>query len=208
MAISMPVAGRLYNRVGPVVLIQIGLLLAGLSFWQFSCLTLAAGPWDIFMPQFLQGIGVGMIFVPVTTVALSTIEKSRITSATGLYNFFRQTAGSVGITAVASLLTRGENKYRAILVENVTDYRNATHDWLQSTTAIFGTQDSSAVQEKVLKLLDLEMTRQASLLAYNHVYFLLACLFFFALPIALLLRLKGPAGKTCVPESSAATEIT
>lgn len=209
MAISMPLAGRLYNKVGPVLLIQGGLFLAGYSFWQLSCLTLAAGPWDIFLPQFLQGIGVGMIFVPVTTAALSSIEKQRITSATGLYNFFRQTAGSIGIAAVASQLTRGGNKYRTILVENVTDYNHTTQAWMQSASTVLGSPENSfAVQEKVLKLLDVEVARQATLLAYNHVYFLLACLFFCSIPVALLLRMKGPVREDAIVESATQTEIS
>lgn len=209
MALCMPIAGRLYNKVGPIFLIQGGLLLAGFSFWQLSRLTLAAGPWDIFWPQFLQGIGVGMCFVSVTTAALATIEKPKMTSATGLYNFFRQTTGSIGIAGVASQLARGENKYRAILAENVTDYSNATHDWMQSVSAIFGPQESSAaIQERVLKLMEVEMTKQASIMAYNHVYFLIAGLFFFAIPIAFLLHAKGPFRKTAVVESTAQTDIT
>lgn len=209
MAISMPLAGRLYNKVGPVLLIQGGLFLAGFSFWQLSCLTLAAGTWDIFIPQFLQGMGVGMIFVPVTTAALSTIEKHRITSATGLYNFFRQTAGSIGIAAVASQLARGENKYRAILVENVTNYNNTTREWMLSASAALGSSENSfAVQEKVLRLMDAEVARQTSLIAYNHVYFLLACLFFCAIPVALLLRIKGATKETAIVESSTQPEIS
>ena len=70
----MPLGGRLYNRFGPRVLIGTGLAVNAISFYEFSCLSLDMGYWDIFFPQFIQGIGFGLIFVSLSTAALHPLK--------------------------------------------------------------------------------------------------------------------------------------
>ena len=120
MALAMPLGGRLYRRTGPQIAVAIGLFVNAVSFYLFSRLSLDVGYWDIFFPQFLQGIGFGFIFVALSTAVLSTIEKPLLTAASGLYNVIRQVFASVGIALAATFLTRGEIRYRAILTEHVT----------------------------------------------------------------------------------------
>ena len=190
MALTMPIAGRMYNSVGPKRLVGFGFFIAALSFWQLSRLSVAIGYWDIFFPQTLQGIGFGMVFVALSTVSLSTISKQDMTSATGLYNFFRQIAGSVGIAVAASLLTRGGSHYRTLLMEGISDYRDKTHAWTETLSRILNQQgiEPSVVHQKTLGLLDKVITQQAAMLSFNHVHFLIACIFFAVIPFVFLLR--------------------
>ncbi len=202
MALVLPIAGRMYNTVGPKALVSVGFFIAGLSFWQLSRLSVDAGYWDIFAPQFLQGIGIAMVFVSLSTAALSKINKPDMTAATGLYNFFRQTAGSIGIAIVASQLTRGGSHYRALLTESISDYRDATHAWLQPMTESLirrGT-DPFLASEKALGYLDKAVMQQAMTLSFNHVYFLIAGLFFAAIPFVFLLRVNGVASGARIGE--------
>jgi DHA2 family multidrug resistance protein len=195
MALVMPIAGRMYNTVGPKTLVSIGFFIAGFAFWQLSRLSMDAGYWDVFIPQVLQGIGIAMVFVSLSTAALSRISKPDMTAATGLYNFFRQSLGSIGIAIAASQLTRGGSHYRALLTESISDFRDATHAWRQLMTQSLihrGTEPSLA-SEQALGYLDRAVTQQATMLSYNHVYFLIACLFFAAIPFVFLLRVKGVA---------------
>ena len=190
MMIVMPIAGRLYNRLGPRWLVGIALVISILSFWQLSRLSLDVGYWDLFVPQFLQGAGVGLVFVAVSTAALSTIERPQMTAASGLYNVIRQVLGSVGISVAASQLTRSENGYRALLVEHVTGYRNVADGWIHALSgAMLGRgADTATAYERALGLLDGNVMRQAAMLAYNHMFFLVACLFMAMLPLVFLLR--------------------
>ncbi|MBN1614211.1 MAG: DHA2 family efflux MFS transporter permease subunit [Deltaproteobacteria bacterium] len=190
MALAMPVVGWLYNAIGPKRLVGFGFFIIALSFWQLSRLALGVGYWDIFFPQTLQGVGFGMVFVALSTACLSTISKPDMTAATGLYNFFRQITGSIGIAVSASLLTRGGNHYRALLVEGITDYRDRTHAWMQTITGILNHQgiEPSTVHQKTLGLLDKVITQQATMLSFNHVHFLIACIFIAVIPFVFLLR--------------------
>ena len=185
MAIVLPIAGRLYNKLGPRILIGSGLFLNAISFYQLSVLSLDIGFWDIFLPQFLQGIGFGMIFVSLSTAALSTIEKHLLTAAAGLYNVVRMVFGSVGIALAATILTRGENFNRARLMEHITIFGDNAMHTLQSLTQYFYARgmDMADARNKAMKVVEEIVMRQASMLSFNHVFFLIAVLFILSIPL-------------------------
>jgi MFS transporter, DHA2 family, multidrug resistance protein len=190
MAIAMPVGGKLYNRLGPRVLIGSGLVVTALSFYQLSRLSLSIGYLDVLFPQLLQGAGFGMIFVALSTAALSTVEKHTLTAAAGLYNVVRQVFGSIGIAVAASQLTKSMTIYHAHLAEHVTDYGNAASDWLQSVLGGMQGQgvDPATARQMALTLLDGELSRQAGMIAYNHMFLLVTVLFIISMPFIFLLK--------------------
>ena len=190
MAVMMPVAGRLYNRLGPKVLISLGLIMTAFSFWQLSTMSLDVGFWDLFIPQSLQGAGFGMVFVALTTAALATIKKSEMTAASGLYNVVRQVFGSVGIAATATELTRGEQIFRANLVGDITPYSANTSNFVHAMTGAMARQGGgpAIARYKALNIVNGQLQRQASMLSYNHVFWLVMVLFVFSIPLVLLLR--------------------
>src|SRR5208337_1646677 len=190
MAVSMPLGARMYRRSGPQFLIALGLFVNAVSFYVLSRLTLDVGYWDIFFPQFLQCIGFGFIFVSLSTAVLSTIEKQLMTAASGLYNVIRQVFASIGIALAATLLTRGEIRYRAILTEHVTSYSDATTDALRQLLSylFFRGANASGTDMEAFGLLEGMVGRQAAMLAYNHVFFLIALVFLLLVPLALLIK--------------------
>jgi MFS transporter, DHA2 family, multidrug resistance protein len=190
MALIMPVAGRMYNRLGPRVLIGAGLIVTAISFWQLSTMSLQVGFWELFVPNMLQGGGFGLIFVALSTAVLSSIEKPRMTAATGLYNVVRQVFGSVGIAIAATILTRGEQTYRAGLVKNLTVFNPGVTNWLKSMTGVTARSGSGLYESHrmALKFLDGQLMRQAGMLSYNNVFLLVTALFVLAVPLVFLLR--------------------
>ncbi len=190
MAVIMPIGGLLYNRLGPRVLVGTGLAVSAFSFWDLAHLTTDTGIWDILLPQVWQGVGFGMLFVALSTAALSTIPKPRMTAASGLYNVVRQVMGSVGIALAANELGRGVSRYHDALAEHVTMYSPATQQWLNAVTAgmMRAGADAYTATQRALRLLDFDVTRQATALAYNHVLLLVAVLFAISLPLVLLIR--------------------
>jgi DHA2 family multidrug resistance protein len=190
MAFSMALGGKFYNKLGPRVMIGGGILISALSFYQLSLLSLSIGFIDVFIPQVLQGIGFGVIFVALSTATLSTIEKPKLTAAAGLYNVVRQVFGSIGIALAASQLSRAVTGYHAALSENVTLSRTPTTEWVQSVTA--GMQSSGAdpetARQMALTLLDGEVFRQAGMMAYNYMYLLVTSLFIISFPLIFFLK--------------------
>jgi MFS transporter, DHA2 family, multidrug resistance protein len=195
MVVLMPIGGLLYNRVGARALVGSGLLVSIFSFWQLSHLTTDMGFWDIFFPQLWQGVGFSLVFVALSTAALGRIPKPKLTAATGLYNVVRQVCGSIGVAVAATLLARDTFRYHAVLGEHVSAMDETTRQWLSQVTA--GMMQSGAdrftAARRALELLDLNVTRQAAVLAYNHVFLLITILFALGAPLVLLLR-RGKAG--------------
>jgi DHA2 family multidrug resistance protein len=190
MAVVMPIGGMLYNRLGPRVLVGTGLAISAFSFWDLAHLTSETGIWDILLPQVWQGVGFSLLFVALSTAALATIEKPKMTAASGLYNVVRQVMGSVGIALSATELTRGQAIYHDRLAEHVTIYGAATQSWLHAVTAGMMRRGADALtaSQQALRILDLGVMRQAAVLAYNHVLLLVAALFLVSCPLVLLVR--------------------
>jgi MFS transporter, DHA2 family, multidrug resistance protein len=193
MAVLMPISGRFYNRLGPRKLVGAGLLVSAFGFWDLSRLTTQVGYWDLFFPQVWQGVGFSLIFVALSTAALASIENPKMTAASGLYNVVRQVMGSMGVALSAAALSRGTGQYRSVLAEHVTAYDTVSSDWMARVTA--GMQaagiDAATATQRALQLLNLQILRQAAVLAYNHIFMLVAVLFLLSTPLVLLLSSRG-----------------
>jgi DHA2 family multidrug resistance protein len=190
MAVVMPLSGYLYNRIGPRALVAAGLAVSAWSFYQLSHLTLQTSAASILVPQIWQGVGFGLIFVALSTAALATIPRRDVTAAAGLYNVVRQVFGSVGVALAATELQTGTRRYHAILSWQVTGYSEATKRWLDAARSGFArvSADSVEAARRALAALDQSVLGQATVMAYNHAFLLVAVLFLAAVPLAFLLR--------------------
>lgn len=196
MGVLMPIAGRFYNRLGARKLVGLGLLVSAYGFWDISRLTLDVGYWDLFFPQLWQGVGFSLIFVALSTAALASIDRPKITAATGLYNVVRQVFGSIGISLAAAELSRGTRQYGSVLSEHVTQYDPVTRGWLANVAAGMQAQgaDAFTAARRALALLDGQIVRQAAVLAYSHIFMIIAALFAISIPLVLLLS-ESKGGK-------------
>lgn len=188
MAIMMPIGGKLFNKLGPKVLVSFGLVLVSISFFQFSNLNLDASFWDIFWPQFLQGSGFGFIFVSVSTSALITIEKSNLTFATGIYNVFRLITGSVGVALAATFIDRGTNSYYSILAQNVSVFSRNSLEYIARLEQLLGMPFKMPPDARVNEILHNTVIQQATMLSYNHLYSLIMFVFILSIPLAFFLK--------------------
>jgi DHA2 family multidrug resistance protein len=193
-AVVGPIGGRLYNRLGPRLMVAIGLLLNAYGFWAFSHLTSQVGAWDIFWPQVWQGAGMGLLFVAIATAALATIPRPRMTAATGLYNVVRQVSASIGIAIAATQIDWGTHRFHALLAEHVTIYAEGTRRMLSGITAalVQAGADPGTAALRAVAILNRRVTQQAAVLAYNHIFQLVALLFVLSVPLVFLLTARPP----------------
>ncbi len=201
MAVMMPLAGRLYNRIGPRLLIAGGLALSALSFLQFSRFSIEIGFLDLAAPQVLQGFGFGMIFVSLSTAALMTIEKAKMNAATGLYNVVRQVFGSIGIAIAASQLSHGQALFRSVIGDHLSAYSDATmqtYGVLRRGMQGAGS-DPFTAQAQALRILDASASRQAAMMAYNRIFFMVVILFVASIPLVMLLRNQSHIAEAAEP---------
>ena len=130
--IGMPVIGFLIAKLDSRRLVAGGLIAGGLTLLWLGHLNLNAGYWDIFWPQFFQGLGLSMVFVPLTTISMDPIPRERMGNATSLFNLMRNLGGSIGIAATATMLARRSQSTAAILANNVNAYNPAARSMLSA----------------------------------------------------------------------------
>jgi len=202
-AISMAVVGRLTNRIDPRLLITSGALIFAWAAWQLAHITGESGQSDFFWPLIWRGIGLGLMFVPVTTITLAELSAAELGQGTGLYNFFRQLGGSFGIAVIATLVARYTSQFRAILGEHigVTDPASLARLSMLTRGMIAKGADPARAHEQALRLLEGQLMGQASVIAYSRIYMLAMVLILCLIPLLLLVRTtRGAAGAHAVME--------
>ena len=195
-AISMFIVGRLTNRVDPRILITIGALIFATAAWQLSLITGESGSGDFFWPLIYRGVGLGLMFVPLTTITLAELSSSELAQGTGLYNFFRQLGGSFGIAGIATLLSRYTAQYHAVLAEHITSIDATSARRVKALTQGMMSQGADAwtARARAYRLLEAQVMGQASVIAYSRVYVLSAVIILAIIPLLVLVRKTRGAG--------------
>jgi DHA2 family multidrug resistance protein len=178
--ITMMVAPRLMKLVETRWLILAGLLIAGMTLWLFTGFSLDTTQWTIVWTSILQGIGLGLLFVPISTAAFVTLPGHLRTGGTAILTLVRNIGSSVGISMVIANLTSTTTYMHARLAENVTPFNQAlqmpdVHRLLDLTT------DAGRA------LMDQIVTQQAMLLAYLNDYKLLMYLTLAVIPLIFII---------------------
>src|SRR5438552_2489288 len=196
-AFTMAVMGRTAGKFDGRWSIVAGVGLFALSMWKHAHFTTDSGMPDFFWPLIFRGVGLGLIFVPLTNLALADLPMSKIPNGTGLFNLMLQLGGSVGIALSATLVQRFQAIHRADLIAYVTPYAEAARERLaliQGRLAAVGTPPG-LVEAKALKILDLQVTKQAMMLSFEQLFLLFAAVFVLSLPLLLLMhKSKGMPG--------------
>jgi DHA2 family multidrug resistance protein len=197
--IAMPIIGTVLFKVGPRKLLVAGLLLGSFTLFWLGRLNLAAGYWDIFWPQFLQGIGMGLLFVPLTTITMDAIAKERMGYATSLFNLMRNIGGSMGIAAATTFLARNQQTLTTRLGSHVSLYDADVQARLEGLRQALMRAGADAVTaaERARAILAGMVARQAAMLAFAQVFRLLGVVFLLSVPLIFLMRpphARGGAG--------------
>jgi MFS transporter, DHA2 family, multidrug resistance protein len=173
---AMVILGRLMGRVDTRTLIAAGFAMTAISLWMMSGFYLQMTADRIVWSGVLQGIGTGFVFVPLSTVTFATLAPKFRNEGTAVFSLVRNIGSSVGISAVVALLTRNTQVLHARLGEHVTPFG----DGLDAGTIPVTPADLAAVNA--------EVTRQASMMAYNNDFHLMLLLTLCAIPLVMLLR--------------------
>jgi DHA2 family multidrug resistance protein len=188
--IAMPVVGMIMTKFDPRKMLMLGMVVCGITLFQISRLNLNAGFWDFCWPQFFMGLSLGLIFVPLTTISMAPIRKENMGNATSLFNLVRNLGGSIGISAVSTMQTRFQQRNINQLGAHVTPYNTSARNMMNSLQGTFvsrGSDIATAAHQARAAMFGL-VERQASMLAYNSIFLILAGLFLLMLPFIFLMR--------------------
>ena len=185
--ISMILVGRLVQRFDARYLVVAGLLLTA---WSLHDMTQFSPQMDdslIIWSGVVQGLGLGLVFVPLSTVTFATLDPRYRTDATALFSLVRNIGSSIGISIVTVLLTRNTQINHAELAAPLTPFN-------QNLTAL--SPAAAQGNPSALAQLDALVNQQALMISYVDDFKLMMLVTLAAVPLALLLRKPGgmPAG--------------
>ena len=180
--VSMQLSSVLVRAgLDPRKMVMTGFLLAMLSFWQMSGWSLEVSSTYVFISGFIQGIGMGLCFIPLNTVAFATLPPALRTEGSSLLNLCRSLGASVGIAVTTALLARNLQQSHSDLSAHVT----ASVTDLVDFSAIDRFQQLGTT---AMSMVDAQVNRQAAMVAYIDNFYLMMWLSLAAIPLALLLR--------------------
>ncbi len=186
----MPLTGLMTGKFDPRKLLSVGLVVGGGTLIFLGTLNLSAGYWDIFWPQLIQGAGMALLFVPLTTVTMDSISRERMGNATSLFNLMRNIGGSVGIATTGTLLSRHTQATTNMLGANVNIYSPAAQATFARVRAGFiasGSDPTTATNRAMAAMFGM-VQRQASMVSFVSIFQLLGFLFIALLPLLLLMK--------------------
>ncbi|MCX8476699.1 MAG: DHA2 family efflux MFS transporter permease subunit [Sphingomonas sp.] len=196
VVLTMAISAQLVQRgFDPRWLVGTGFLIAAFSLWEMTHWSLEMGSTPIILSGFVQGLGMGMIFMPLQGMAFATLPPQYRTEGSSLMNLTRNIGASVGISLVTTMLARSIQTSHAALAPNISAQ---TLDGLDP----YFLQALGGIGQAAYAMADAEINRQAMMIGYLNDFWGMAIVTALSVPLVLFLRRpKGPAEK---PDPSAA----
>jgi DHA2 family multidrug resistance protein len=186
--IAMMIVGRVINRVDPRGLVILGLLLTAFALDEMSGFTPDVSQGTLVRTGIVQGFGLGFIFVPLSTITFATLPPEFRIQGTALFSLVRNIGSSIGISIVISLLARNGQIVHADLAAQITPFNDALQLGTASRIWNMATVAGRAA-------LNGEITRQATIIAFNDDFKLMMIVALTALPLVVMLRRTKPQGR-------------
>ena len=193
--IAMPLVGVLLAKGDPRKFLATGITVGALTLYQLARLDLSAGYWDFFWPQFIQGMSLALMFVPLTTVSMARIPREQMGNATSIFNLLRNLGGSIGIAGVTTMLERVGQTHMTTLNSHITPYSVEAQGMLEGlrrTLEVHGVPAATAAKQAYAMLYGM-VARQATMLSFIQVFRVLATVFLLLLPLLLIMK-RPPKG--------------
>ncbi|MCL2760917.1 MAG: DHA2 family efflux MFS transporter permease subunit [Desulfuromonadales bacterium] len=188
--VAMPFVGAALQKYDSRKLIFCGISIASLSMFLMQKVSLDAAYFDFAWPRIILGLGLAMTFVPLTTTAFAEIPNEEMANATGMYNLLRNMGGSVGIAISSTMVTRNTQFYQTQLVAHANDYNPVFHKTLQALkqAMIIRGIDPVTAENKALGMIYGNIQKQAAMLSYNRIFWIVGVSFIVIMPLLLLLK--------------------
>jgi MFS transporter, DHA2 family, multidrug resistance protein len=191
--ITMLIVGRLIGKVDLRLMLFLGFTITAVSLWQMAHYSFDISEGDVIWPGVIQGVGMGLVFVPLSAATFATLNPEMRAQGTALFSLVRNIGSSIGISLVQTLLVRNTVIAHASMVERVT---SANPAW--NNPAMARAYDTSTASGAAF--LDGMVTQQAAMIAYIDDFWLMLFLTLAVTPLLLLIR---PPGRNKAPAPDA-----
>src|SRR4051812_10592825 len=187
---SMLIAGRLTGKIDARLLVGIGVVLMGVSLYMMTGFAIDQPSRLVIVSGVVQGLGLGLIFVPLQTLAFETLATRFRTTGAALLNLSRNIGGSVGISVVSTQLVRMTQAAHADMAQHINQHTLATISSTQIETAI------PTAGPLALAIINGEITRQALFIAYLDDFKLMMWVTVVILPLLFFMKRGNKADET------------
>lgn len=192
--IMMPFIGKMIQRGVPqAYMVAVGFFIFfSFTFWMHNIITPDTSADEMFWPLILRGVGLGLLFVPITTLALSSLSGRQIGEGAAFTGMMRQLGGSFGIAIITTFIARFNQEHRVNLISYLdkTDFKvQQTVQGIQQSFMAKGFSFNESLA-KAYKLLEYKVMLQSTVLTYMNVFMYLGILFLLCIPFILLIK-KG-----------------
>lgn len=191
--IMMPFIGKMLKKGIPAQFMATGgLFLFFVFLMMLSNSTLLSGTSDFFWPLIIRGIGLSLLFVPLTTLAIQDLQGKEIGQGTGLNNMGRQLGGSFGIAALTTFIHVRQGTHRNNLLTNINEYSTAFVERLNALTNGFISKGYTYLDAKAAALKAIEGTviKQTMLLTYLDAYWIVGVIMLCCIPLLYFQKFK------------------
>ena len=179
--LTMLIVGRLIGKVDLRLMLFAGFTITALSLWQMAHYSLELSQGEIIWPGVIQGIGMGLVFVPLSAATFATLSPEMRAQGTALFSLVRNIGSSIGISLVQTLLVRNSVIAHAALTERITYANPAWHNPAVARAYDLSTLGGAA-------FLDGSVAQQAAMIAYIDDFWLMLFLTVGVMPLLLLIR--------------------
>jgi DHA2 family multidrug resistance protein len=189
----MPFIGMFLKKGIPAqFMATIGMFLFFVFCDMLSKSTLSSGTDQFFLPLVIRGIGMALLFVPLTTLAMQDLKGAEIGQGSGLNNMMRQLGGSFGIAALTTLIHTRQGFHRSNLLTNVNEYNPAFTERLNGFIHNFMAKGASYLDAKVMAMKAIEgsVIKQTLLLTYSDAYWVAGMVLLCSIPLLYLQKFK------------------
>lgn len=197
-AFMMPLIGRLLSKgIKPQILVAIGMLIFFIySFWGFKILTPDTGEEAFTWMLIARGVGMGLLFIPITGLSLSTLKGQQIGQGAAFTGMMRQLGGSFGIALITTFMAHQNSVHRNDLVSHVQVHDAAVQQRLQGMKNMFIAKGKAPdeAEKSAYKAMDGMVMKQAAVQSYMDVFLFIGLMFLACIPFVLMVRAKTNKG--------------
>lgn len=187
---SLVIAGRLTSKINPKWILASGIIISAYSTHLMSKFNLYADFITVAWPRVVLGLGMGFLFIPLTTLTMSGIKKEDMGNATAIYNLLRNLGGSFGVAFVTTILSRHGQLHQFYLVEHLTPfdraYQMAVHHGSQMLQ--YRGFEGSLSEYGGLAMIYRQLLRQVTMMSFNDAFYLISIIMVCILPLLLLMK--------------------
>lgn len=191
-AFMMPIIGKLIQRGVPQgYMVAVGFLVFFVfTFWMHNIITPDTGEEHMFWPLILRGIGLGLLFVPITTLSLSTLKGKQIGEGAAFTGMMRQLGGSFGIAIITTFITRFTQEHRVNLNSHLNVTSLEVQQRIQQLQQGFMSKGftSNEALGKAYQVMDLTILQQSTVMSYMDIFMYLGVMFLCCIPIIFFIK--------------------